>query len=212
MQIVDLEMMAYRQAWKLQEQAHEKVASGAEEILFLVEHPPVITLGRRGDVGGHILKSAEQLTRLGVELVESDRGGDVTFHGPGQLVAYPIVRLLDHQLSVGAYVHRLETITIETLAEWGIEGFTDPKAVGVWVTDGKKRAKICAIGVRIRRGTTLHGLALNVDADLTGFGHIVPCGIAGGAVTSIGKILGKSAPKMPRVKQVLGERIDAAFA
>jgi lipoyl(octanoyl) transferase len=204
MQIVDLGIMAYRQAWALQESAHEKVAEGGDETIFLVEHPPVITLGRRGDVGGNLLKSAEELSDIGVELVHSDRGGDVTFHGPGQLVAYPIIRLIDHQLSVGGYVHKLEKIVIDALAEWGIAGFTDPKNVGVWVNVAGEPAKICAIGVRIRRGTTLHGLALNVDGELAGFESIVPCGISGRGVTSLGRILGEGAPGIETVKKVLG--------
>jgi lipoate-protein ligase B len=212
MQIIDLGIMGYRQAWTLQEGAVEKVADGGEETIFLVEHPPVITLGRRGDVGGNLLKSADELGELGVELVHSDRGGDVTFHGPGQLVAYPIIRLIDHKLSVGGYVHKLEAIVIDALAEWGVEGFTDCQNVGVWVNVDGNPAKICAIGVRIRRGTTLHGLALNVDAQLRGFENIVPCGIHSRGVTSLGKILGERAPGMESAKKVLGEHLVRAFS
>ena len=142
---------------------------------------------------GTLKADARDLEGLGIELVHSDRGGDITYHGPGQIVAYPIIRLASHGFSVGGYVHRLEGIVIEVLAELGIEGYTDPEAVGVWVDGpspqpsprvrgegvrgGEDAAKICAIGVRIRRGVSLHGLALNVSTDLRGFSHIVPCGL-----------------------------------
>jgi lipoyl(octanoyl) transferase len=207
MRVIDLGVMPYRQAWQVQEQTHEQVVAGDEETVLLVQHPPVITLGRRGDIGGNLLKSAQELERLGVELVHSDRGGDVTFHGPGQIVAYPIIRLNDHPLSVGGYVHRLEEIVIGALAELGIRGFADPKAVGVWTGVGGATAKICAIGVRIRRGVSLHGLALNVSADLSGFGHIVPCGLSNRRVTSIAQILGPAAPSLQAVSQILAARL-----
>lgn len=203
MRVIDLGVMPYRQAWQVQEQTHEQVLAGGEETVLLVQHPPVITLGRRGDTGGNLLKSAQELERLGVELVHSDRGGDVTFHGPGQIVAYPIIRLNDHRLSVGGYVHRLEQIVIAALAELDIRGFADPKAVGVWTDVAGTAAKICAIGVRIHRGVSLHGLALNVSADLSGFGHIVPCGLNNRRVTSIAEIRGAASPPLETVKNIL---------
>src|SRR4051812_18848916 len=107
MRAIDLRYMAYREAWAAQERAHADVVGGAEEQLLLVEHPPVITFGRRAGMEGHLLASDEQLRQRGVDVVQSDRGGDITFHGPGQLVVYPIIRLIDHHLSVGGYVHRL---------------------------------------------------------------------------------------------------------
>src|SRR5690242_6056076 len=112
--VQDLGTMQYREAWAEQERLHAEVLAGGEERLLLVEHPPVITLGRRPGLAKNILSSADALARAGVEVVESDRGGDVTFHGPGQIVAYPIIRLADHQLSVSGYVHRLEDILIAT--------------------------------------------------------------------------------------------------
>jgi lipoate-protein ligase B len=212
----DLGMMRYRDAWAEQERVHAEVVAGGEEQLLLIEHPPVITLGRRPGLSKHILAAADALERAGVEVVESDRGGDVTFHGPGQLVAYPIVRLADHRLSVGGYVRRLQETVIATLNDLGVPSQLDPEAVGVWTcgTDAAacELAKICAIGVRVRRGVTMHGLALNVTTDLRYFDLIVPCGLSGRAVTSLQKILTDATPPMPRVKAALVARITGAFA
>jgi lipoyl(octanoyl) transferase len=199
--------MRYRDAWAVQEQAHADVLAGGEERVLLVEHPPVITFGRRAGVERNLLASDEQLAKLDVEIVQSDRGGDITFHGPGQLVAYPIVRLNDHALSVGAYVHGLEEAVVRTLARFGVPAGKDACAVGVWTDDGSgTSAKVCAIGVRIRRGVSLHGLALNVTTDLSYFNLIVPCGLQCRAVTSLQKLLGERAPWMGQVKEaMLGE-------
>jgi lipoyl(octanoyl) transferase len=195
--------MAYQQAWDLQEQAHQSVLAGGPETIFIVEHPPVITLGRREESIQNLITTPEDLARQNIELVHSDRGGDITYHGPGQIVAYPIIRLAQHHLSVSGYVHRLEAIAISTLAELGIEARADPQAIGVWTVDGENLAKICAIGVRIRRGISLHGLALNVSTNLSGFNHIIPCGLTGRPVTSIHKILGNDAPSLLETKQIL---------
>ena len=206
MLIQDLGRMAYREAWVIQEEAHAQVLAGSEERVLFVEHPPVITLGRRAGVARNLIASDEQLARLGVEVVQSDRGGDITFHGPGQIVAYPIIRLNDYRLSVGAYVHGLERAAIATLGKFGIHCEADPAAVGVWTDDrGNRatRAKICAIGVRIKRGVSLHGLALNVDTDLRYFDLIVPCGLADRPVTSLRKIMGDRTPAIDQVKQAL---------
>jgi lipoyl(octanoyl) transferase len=119
MLVIDLKQMAYRPAWQKQEEAYETVAAGGEEQLLLVEHTPVITFGRRG-VSSNLVASPQQLAEMGVEVVQSDRGGDITFHGPGQLVAYPIVRLNDHRLMVGSYVRRLLEVVVATLADFGI--------------------------------------------------------------------------------------------
>ena len=118
-------MMPYRQAWALQEEGHAQVLAGGEERVLLVEHPPVITFGRRSGVERNLLASDEQLARLGVEVVQSDRGGDITFHGPGQLVVYPIIRLNDHALSFGAYVHGLEEAVVRALARFGVAAGKD---------------------------------------------------------------------------------------
>lgn len=202
----DLGQLAYTPAWKLQEDAHARVVEGGEETVFLVEHPPVITLGRRPGVGKHLLASAQELEKYGVEVVQSDRGGDITFHGPGQIVAYPIVRLAERRLSVGGYVRRLQEIVIDLLADYGIEGQLDPSAVGVWARDSDSLAKICAFGVRVRKGAALHGLALNVTTDLRYFNLIVPCGLTR-PVTSLHKLLGDKCPPIEAVKQRLVEAI-----
>jgi lipoate-protein ligase B len=208
MRCEDLGLMEYRQAWARQEATHAEVLAGGEERVLLVEHPPVITFGRRPGVDGNLIASSDQLARLGVDVVQSDRGGDITFHGPGQLVAYPIVRLNDHGLSVGAYVHGLEDAVIATLAEFGIVASKDRAAVGVWTDDSGRAAKICALGVRIKRGVSLHGLALNVETDLRYFDLIVPCGLTGRPVTSMRKIMGDAVPPMEQVKEVLRGQLD----
>jgi len=125
--------MRYRDAWDLQKSAHAEVLAGGDERIFLVEHPPVITFGRRPGVDQHLLASRQTLASMGVEVVQSDRGGDITFHGLGQLVAYPIIRLNDHRLSVGSYVRSLETAVIATLSDLGIAAQKDSAAIGVWV-------------------------------------------------------------------------------
>jgi len=205
--VEDLNLMGYRAAWERQERAHEAVVAGGEERLLLVEHPPVITFGRRAEAAAkNLVASAEQLKEMGVEVVESDRGGDITFHGPEQLVVYPIVKLNSHGLSVGGYVRKLEEVMIAALAKLGVEARKDPEAIGVWV-NGKK---ICALGVRIKRGVSLHGVALNVTTDLRYFDLIVPCGLVGRGVTSLEKVLGK-APAMEKVKRVVVERIKESF-
>jgi lipoate-protein ligase B len=218
--VTDLGTMPYRDAWKEQERIHESVLSGGPETILLVQHLPVVTLGRREDSIRNLVTPPDQLPSHNVDLVHSDRGGDITFHGPGQIVAYPIIRLNSHGFSVGGYVHRLEAIVIATLKEIGIEATTDPKAVGVWVhaplspslsTLGEGRGegleKIAAIGVRIRRGISLHGLALNVEGDLSGFSHIIPCGLTGRGVTSVRKILGDNAPSIAEVKKILTRKL-----
>jgi lipoyl(octanoyl) transferase len=202
--------MPYRDAWAVQEAAHADVLAGGAERTFLVEHPPTVTLGRRPGSERHLLAPADQLARLGVELVESDRGGDVTYHAPGQLVVYPILRLADHGFTVSGYVHWLERVVIDTLADLGVPAHADPAAVGVW-TDNEPPAKVCAIGVRIRRGVTLHGLALNVTTDLSGFGLIVPCGLHGRPVTSVQRELGGDGADLTAVKAAVCRRMQVAL-
>ena len=146
--------------------------------------------------------------------MQSDRGGDITFHGPGQLVAYPIVRLNDHRLMVGSYVRRLLEVVVATLADFGIEGRLDRSAIGVWVAlpgEGERLAKICALGVRIRRGISMHGIALNVTTDLRYFNLIVPCGLAR-PVTSMQEVLKERTPAMEVVKETLVRHMKRAFA
>jgi lipoyl(octanoyl) transferase len=220
MRTLDLPLTPYRDAWQLQESLHAEVLAGGEEALLLLEHSPVITTGRRvADAQRNLLAPPALLAQLGVDVVESDRGGDITYHGPGQLVAYPIVRLADHGLSVSGYVHLLERIVIDTLADFGVEGFTDPTAVGVWTDDPRlaarpqgrpPAAKICALGVRIKRGVSLHGLALNVTTALAHFDLINPCGL-GRPVTSLQKLLGDRAPAMAEVKVAFSGHMQRTF-
>lgn len=219
MKLYDLGNLAYRDAWAKQETVHADVLGGAEETLLLVEHPPVITLGRRAEIEGprNLIASEAALKEMGVELVQSDRGGDITFHGPGQVVAYPIVRLNDHALSVGAYVRRLEQVVIDSLKEFGIDAVRSDGCVGIWIKPSAASPgavpmeKVCAIGVRVKRGVSLHGIALNVDTDLRYFDLIVPCGLNGKRATSLRKLLGDSTPPMQSVKDALARQFTAAF-
>jgi lipoyl(octanoyl) transferase len=209
--VQDLGMMKYRDAWAVQEEVHARVLAGEEERLLLVEHPPVITFGRR-QRPEHVLTSAARLAEMGVEVVESDRGGDVTFHGPGQVVAYPIVRLADHGLSVGGYVRRLQEVVFAILqGEYGMEARLEPGAVGVWVDSPRGVAKICALGVRVRRGVTLHGIALNVTTDLAYFELINPCGLSR-PVTSIGEVIEERATSIVEIKVSLARSVASAFS
>lgn len=221
MYATDLGILSYRDAWARQELEHARVLAGGEEVVLLVEHPPTITFGRRVALSAsHLVASSQSLADLGVDIVESDRGGDITYHGPGQLVAYPIVRLADHQLSVGGYVKALENVVIATLADFGVNARLDPSAIGVWVpsdstclpSDGScLMAKICALGVRIKRGVSMHGIAMNVVTDLSHFDWIVPCGLAGRGVTSLKVLLGPQCPTMADTKKVLAAQIIRRF-
>jgi len=214
MRVEDLGTMRYRDAWALQERVHAEVVAGGDERILFVEHPPVITFGRRPGVERNVVAPPDLLVERGIEVVPSDRGGDVTFHGPGQLVAYPIVRLIDHRLSVGGYVHALERAVIDAVARFGVAAGKDRCAVGVWAEDpvgSGTLAKLCAIGVRVRRGVTLHGLALNVTTDLSFFDLIVPCGLAGRQVTSLQRLLDARTPPMHAVRDALAESLGRAL-
>ncbi len=163
----------YGQALELQRQLIAERQQGLiPDQLLLLEHPHVITLGRNGKAA-NLLASAEVLSRAGIAFYPTDRGGDVTYHGPGQLVGYPIVDLREWQRDVGAYVRAVEQTIIDTLADYGISAGRIPKLTGVWVDD----RKIAAIGVHISRWVTSHGFALNVSTDLSYFQYIVPCGL-----------------------------------
>jgi len=192
----------YAEADDLQRALHERAA---DDYLLLLEHPHVYTLGKRAEAGHVLVPPAS----VGAELVRADRGGDVTYHGPGQLVGYPIITLPEWragQRDVVAYVRRLEAVLIAALADLGVEATRDEDYTGVWV-DGEK---IAAIGVRITRGRTRHGFALNVEPDLSMFGHIVPCGIVNKGVTSLARVLG-TAPEMRRVVDALAARFGEVF-
>lgn len=210
MRLLSLGTSHYRDAWAMQERVHAEVLAGADEALILVEHPPVITLGRRGEREGarHLIASESTLKQMGVELVQSDRGGDITFHGPGQVVAYPIVRLNDHGLSVGGYVRRLEQVVIDALAELGVAAQRVEGCVGIWVNG----EKVCALGVRVKRGVSLHGIALNVETDLRYFDLIVPCGIQGKRATSLRKLMVDACPSMGVVRETLAKHFSSSFS
>ena len=185
--IYRLGVVEYRRAWDLQMSLARQVAEGARpNTLLLLEHPPVYTIGRRGS-RDHVLLDDNRLSEQGITLHEVDRGGQVTYHGPGQLVAYPILDLKEWGGPV-KYVRALEQVIIKTLADFGISGGLVEGLTGVWVGD----EKAAAIGVKISRGVSYHGLALNVNTDLSRFDHIIPCGIADRGVTSMKKLLSET--------------------
>jgi lipoyl(octanoyl) transferase len=166
----------------------DRRAGRIDDALLLVEHPHVITLGVRGDGGrSHIIAEPEKLTALGVEVHEAGRGGDVTYHGPGQIVGYPIIDLKPDRCDVHRYVRDLEETLIRTAADFGIDSGRVPGLTGVWAGPGRD-AKLAAIGVRISRWVTSHGFALNVSTDLDFFDLIVPCGIADRGITSLRRL------------------------
>ena len=163
----------------------ERRAGRIEDVLLLVEHPHVLTLGVRGDGGrSHVLASADVLTARGVEIHEAGRGGDITYHGPGQVVGYPILDLRPDRCDVHRYVRDLEEVLIRTAADFGVDAGRVEGLTGVW-TGPDRRAKLAAIGVRISRWITSHGFAFNASTDLGFFDLIVPCGIADRGVTSL---------------------------
>ncbi len=176
--------------------------------ILLVEHEPVITISRRAGAAAHLLATPELLSRAGVELAETDRGGDITYHGPGQLVVYPILDLNALNLGLHDYMRLLEDAVIGACARFGVATRRDPAATGVW-TDrgGAAHAKIAAMGVRVRRWVSMHGLALNVATNLEHFNLIVPCGLHGRPVTSLQRELGDRCPTMDQTRHVLVEEL-----
>jgi lipoyl(octanoyl) transferase len=210
---VDLGSIGYQRAWDLQKRivAARKLAL-IPDVLLLCEHPHVITMGRNGK-SEHLLASEEMLRARGVEFHASNRGGDITYHGPGQIVAYPILNLAEIRRDVGWYVRQLEEAMIRTTAEYGITAERREGRTGIWVnvTDASglhSEEKLGAIGVHISRWVTSHGLAYNVSTDLSYFDLIVPCGIAGKRATSLTRLLNrevKMRDAAPRLVQHLGE-------
>jgi len=178
----------YAKAWTLQKQLQEeRIAERRRDVLLLLEHSPVYTLGRT-TLPAHWDCGEEVLRRTGASLQSVDRGGSITYHGPGQVVGYPILRLSDYCSGPKQYVRKLEEVLIHTLARWDIEGYRLEKKPGVWVRWNHADAKIAAIGVRIDHGVTIHGFALNVDLDLSPFSHIMPCGLAQCHITSMAEV------------------------
>lgn len=199
--------MRYRDAYRAQTFRRDAVISGRMNgAIFVLEHLPVITMGRNGRQE-HLLRDRAELRAMGIELHEADRGGDVTYHGPGQLVAYPVLDLKRFSLTIKGYMRLLEQAVIDLLADYGLKGDRVQGLTGVWVNG----AKVAAIGVGARRWVTYHGLALNVDPDMSHFGLIVPCGIADRPVTSL-KLLREKAPSMDDVADKLVAHLLAVFS
>jgi lipoyl(octanoyl) transferase len=198
-----LGLVDYRSAWDLQRQSHSDVVAGGADTVLLLEHPPVFTCGKR------TTPDERPLDAGGAEVIDVDRGGKITFHGPGQLVGYPIVHLPDHVLVVD-YVRRIEEALIGVCAEFGIETARVPGRSGVWLQaqpeTGRAERKIAALGIRVSRGVTMHGFALNCDVDLGWYDRFVPCGIADAGVTSLSDELGRrvtTAEALPVVEKHL---------
>jgi lipoyl(octanoyl) transferase len=194
-EVIQPGIIPYQQAWDWQNELAEK--RGRDEIpdrLVLLQHPHTYTLGTSGH-DDNLLLSPDELAQREIELFRVDRGGDITYHGPGQLVGYPIIQLPRASDTLRAdvigYVRGLETVIIRTLADYGITGKPIPKLTGVWVDTPRGEAKVCAIGVRVNvRAVTKHGFALNLNTDLSYFDGIIPCGITDKGVTSLAALLG----------------------
>ena len=202
-EVQDIGRSDYREAWDYQDELFRrivdiKLANRDREVeeprpgyFLFTEHDHVYTLGKSGDLS-NLLLSEEQLQRKGISFFKSNRGGDITYHGPGQIVGYPIIDLEAYKPDIRWYMRSLEEVIIRTLAEYGIVGTRSEGETGVWLDVGTPFArKICALGVRTSRWVTMHGFALNVNTDLGFFDHIIPCGIRGKAVTSMHVELGK---------------------
>jgi len=224
----DLGVISYKEAWDLQESVlgdnlllksdarKNKPEATAAAIdthhhLFLCEHPPVYTLGKSGNIQ-NVLLSEAALQEKGIEFFKTNRGGDITFHGPEQLVGYPILDLEKMNTDIGWYLRNLEETVIRTIATFGIKGERSAGETGVWIEPDKlgKERKICAIGVRCSRWITMHGYALNVNTDLQYFDHIIPCGIQNKQVTSMQKELGEKVD-MESLKKIYCQQFEKVF-
>ena len=201
----DLGTVDYTTAWDMQKQRAEEVKAGTPGIFYVVEHPHVYTFGKSADRNNLLVNDAF-LAQIGAQRFDIERGGDITYHGPGQIVGYPIIDLNEIGIGVRAYVEKLEQVLIDTLAEYGIETERVDGLTGIWLKDGRPR-KIAALGIKVSRGVTMHGFALNVNTDLSYFNHIVPCGITDKEVTTMNSELGREVD-MNDVK----EKLKAHFA
>ena len=205
----ELGAVDYRTAWDVQREHHATVADGAVDRVLLLEHPPVFTCGKRTDAHERPLDPG------GADVIDVDRGGKITFHGPGQLVGYPIVRLPDHVLVVD-YVRRVEEALIGVCRDFGVVSARVPGRSGVWLAAdvaGRPERKIGAIGIRVSRGVTMHGFALNCNVDLGWYDRFVPCGIADAGVTSLSAELGRDvtvAEVVPSARQHLTDLLGWA--
>jgi len=218
----ELGTIDYKTAWDYQDVLMKKnleakataaeTAARTKHYLLLLEHPPVYTLGKSGKME-HVLINDADRERKGIQFFHTNRGGDITFHGPGQLVGYPILDLEKFYTDIGRYLRDLEEVIIRTIAEYGIEGGRSAGETGVWIDAGiaGRERKICAMGVRCSRWITMHGFALNVNTDLQYFDHIIPCGIQNKQVTSIERELGHTVP-MEEVMGKFRKHFEAVFA
>jgi lipoyl(octanoyl) transferase len=195
MELRRLGLVPYDDAWRLQQAVHAEVVAGADDVTLLLEHPPVYTAGKRTEPWERPVD--------GTPVVDVDRGGKITWHGPGQVTGYPIVRLAE-PVDVVDYVRRLEQVLIDVCAEVGLPTTRVDGRSGVWTTDGVR--KVAAIGIRVSRGVTMHGFALNGDPDLSAYDRIVPCGISDATVTSLSRELGRPVP-VAQLLPLLEERL-----
>lgn len=193
----------YQEGWDLQRRIHSEVWEGSRpDTLIVLEHEAVYTAGKRTELHEH--------PQDGTPVVNVDRGGKITWHGPGQLVGYPIVRLRE-PVDVVAHVRRLESVLIDVMRPWGVEGYQVPGRSGVWVRRPLGEDKIAAIGVRVQKGVTMHGFALNCDNTMTGFRSIIPCGITDAGVTTMSEVLGRDVSPVDIVDEVTAA-FRAAYA
>jgi lipoyl(octanoyl) transferase len=216
-QYKDLGLSSYRQVWELQEKLLEKVKQkkiekkGTPNYLLFTEHRPVYTLGKSGHES-NMLMNTIQLRAQQAEFIKVDRGGDITFHGPGQLVVYPIIDLENFELGVKEYVYRLEEVVIRTVDKYGFEGKRVEGATGVWLGVGTTaERKICAIGVKCSRYISMHGFALNVNTNLNYFNYIHPCGFVDKGVTSIEKERGGKPVDLEEVEREVLKQFETVF-
>lgn len=218
----DLGFRDYKDVWDYQEQRFQEIldikiknrretqTDPTPNYFLFVEHPHVYTLGKSGDMA-NLLVPEEQLTERGAQFYRINRGGDITYHGPGQVVGYPILDLDNFFTDIHKYLRLLEEMIILTLAEYGLQGQRSQGETGVWLEAGTPRArKICAMGVRASRWVTMHGFALNVNTDLSYFDLMIPCGIRGKGVTSLSRELGHHIP-MGEVKEKLKGHFSSLF-
>ena len=206
MNIIDLGQKDYKEVWDLQKRIHAKRAENEiENTLLLVEHAPVITMGKSGKIK-NLLFTAGTLRQKGIAYYEIERGGDVTYHGPGQLVGYPIFNVKQGLAGIKPFVYKMEDAIIKTLADFNITGEKKEKMIGVWAA-GKK---ICSIGIAVKRWVSFHGFALNVNTNLEHFNLIVPCGLKNVTMTSM-QVLLKNEVKLEKVKQSIVKNFGAVF-
>ncbi len=216
---IDLELCEYKKAWDFQDKTHADILQNREAntqpdlagSLIFVEHPHVFTLGKSGQVN-NLLINDDFLKKINASYYQSNRGGDITYHGPGQIVGYPIFDLDMLKTGIREYIHKIETAIIETLDSYKIKAARLDGATGVWLEPGTPSArKICAIGVRVSRAVTMHGFALNVNTDLSYFSYINPCGFIDKGVTSMQKELGRTVA-IEEVKTALRTHILRLFS